>query len=164
MKSILLLVTALLAVSSAQARNAEQVESGVVLTIERSLPTPGQEDDGRYREEVSQSHRSRTGKIVGALIGGALASAAARHSEYRYEAAALGGAIGGAIGANRDRHNAYRRAEAATNRKIGYAFGAQVVVRKSGGKVVAIYSNHAERLHPGQQVWIVGEDQVIPRQ
>lgn len=147
-------------------------QSGVVVAVAAAPATQAQQQYGSYGYQnavyTPPPAQSYAGTAGGSVIGAAVGALAGRHMRGggQWAASGLAGAIGGLIGHMADQRSNERAEQAAQAQQVAQqqastGYGQQVIVRLDGGQTVALFSR-ASGLMPGQKVWIIGGQEIIP--
>lgn len=159
----------------------EQAQQGKVLdvqyghaTVQQSQQYGSYQQNGYNNQVQYQQPRGYVGSTLGGLVGSVLGVTIGRHSSTGravggFGGAAVGAAIGNSIDQRRYAEQQRRRevaleqeAYAVQRSRTRAAEGAQVIVSTDGGRTVAVFVHDASRFYPGQKVWMIGNDQILP--
>lgn len=160
--SILIFAVAAFALATpAFAQSAAGAVHGVIVAVSTGGAAPQQEQYGYQQYSYQQQGASYTRAIAGGAIGGLIGALAGRHSSSaRWATTAAGTAIGAAIGRQADQRADLRTIQQERMAQQMGQRGLQVVVKLDSGQTVAVFT-HQPQFYPGQQVWLVGNSQLI---
>lgn len=149
---------------SAFAAGATSAVQGTVITVQpaQAAPTQRRSDFG-YSGYGYYPSRPNVRTVVGTTLGGIVGAVLGRHSRSgQWLASAGGAAIGGVIGYSADQRAYERQIQAEQMHQAQRYLGVEVIVRLAqSGRTVAVFT-HRSDFYPGQTVWLIGNEQLVP--